>query len=161
MNKAPLEPPTVDSTLQQVAKYVALHLRKPDIALACAALNLARRTLQRRLQEGGTSFQKVVISARIQAAKQLLAESHAPVTQIASEVGFATLQAFSSAFRRETGLSPSGYRSTTHKVPLRSIGAEAADGQELPPAEELADPGAPASQTRLLVAQDLSVAATG
>jgi AraC-like DNA-binding protein len=159
MKKAPLESPATDATAHQVAEYVTMHLRKPNIALACAELNLARRTLQRRLQEGGTSFQKVVISTRIQAAKQLLAGSHAPITQIASDVGFATLQAFSSAFRRETGLSPSGYRSTTHKVPLMSIVAGQPVSGEVSALEEVVDASAPASQTRLIAAKDLS--ATG
>jgi len=161
MKKAPLDPPAIDLTAQQVAEYVTAHLRKPSIAMACSELNLARRTLQRRLQEAGTSFQKVVISSRIKAAEHLLAQSHAPITQIASDVGFATLQAFSSAFRRETGLSPSGFRSTAHKVPLMSIVAEAPSCRDVE-ATDTADASIPpASQTRLIGSDDLAVAATG
>ena len=63
------------------------------------------------------------------------------------------------AFRRETGLSPSGYRSTTHKVPLMSIVAGQPVSGEVSALEEVVDASAPASQTRLIAAKDLS--ATG
>ena len=115
MNQAPNLSPEIDFTSARLERYVGDHLSKPKITEACDALALSRRTLQRRLHEAGTSFQKVVIATRITIAKKLLHETTKPITQIATDVGFATLQAFSSAFRRETGVSPSGFRSVSHK----------------------------------------------
>ncbi len=117
MKQALNHPPQIDFTKQHLQTYVSAHLTKPNINEACSELNLTRRTLQRRLYEAGTSFQKVVIATRIEVAKQQLSEGKAPITQIAVDVGFATLQAFSSAFRRETGLSPSNFRSASQKQP--------------------------------------------
>ena len=115
MNQDIHHPPQIAFTAERLERYVADHLSKPKIKEACDALVLSRRTLQRRLHEAGTSFQKVVIATRITIAKKLLQETNEPVTQIATDVGFATLQAFSSAFRRETGVSPSGFRNLAHK----------------------------------------------
>jgi len=113
MKQAFNHPPQVDFTAESLEKYVSAHLAKPNINDACEALQLTRRTLQRRLYEAGTSFQKMVIRTRIRFAQKLLSETQVPVTQVASDVGFATLQAFSSAFRRETGLSPTNYRNAS------------------------------------------------
>lgn len=137
--KQALKSPQPNETVQHLTAYVAAHLGKPSIAEACTTLSLTRRTLQRRLYEAGTSFQKIVISTRIRVAEKLLGETSEAITHIASEVGFATLQAFSSAFRRETGLSPSGYRSAALKGAIASpsnvtvpspagLGGAAADG---------------------------------
>jgi AraC-like DNA-binding protein len=114
MKQALNHSPEIDFTRDQLERYVQSHLTSPSIAEACTALQLSRRTLQRRLYEAGVSFQKVVIRTRISCAQSLLAEGNIPITQIAVTVGFATLQAFSSAFRRETGTSPSSYRATAY-----------------------------------------------
>ena len=47
---------------------------------------------------------------RIERAKALLANPGAPITDIALEVGFSETSAFSGAFRRVTGLTPTAYR---------------------------------------------------
>jgi AraC family transcriptional regulator len=52
---------------------------------------------------------------RIAWAKELLTRSHHSVTEIAMKVGFSETSAFTTAFRRMTGLVPSAYR--------RAIGA--------------------------------------
>ena len=114
MNQASHQTQT-DFTAERLERYVTEHLNKPKIKEACNALALSRRTLKRRLHEVGTSFQKVVIATRITIAQKLLRETDASITQIATDVGFATLQAFSSAFRRETGVSPSGFRAIAQK----------------------------------------------
>jgi AraC-like DNA-binding protein len=135
-------------------------------------LGLTRRTLQRRLYETGTSFQKVVIATRISVAEKLLSETSSPITRIASDVGFATLQAFSSAFRRETGLSPSGYRSAALKVPASDARAAdrsepaheraaALDDRDLLDGFETITSPPPASGARLIANESLKIAASG
>ena len=73
-------------------------------------LSLSSRTLQRRLGELGTSFQKELLRHRLQAAQVALAKSDLPITTIALEAGFSTPQAFSAAFRKVSGLTPSQFR---------------------------------------------------
>ncbi len=47
---------------------------------------------------------------RIERAKALLANPRASITEIALDVGFSTTSAFSAAFRRMTGQTPTDYR---------------------------------------------------
>ncbi len=176
MKQALNHPPQVDFTKEQLETYVSSNLSKPNIGEACTELNLTRRTLQRRLHEAGTSFQKVVIFTRIKFAKRLLSETRAPITQIAVDVGFATLQAFSSAFRRETGLSPSNYRNAAQamrdELELTSSSSGRADESQLsrekpsslaPNAEPARQTitTAPASGTRAVETDLVKIAALG
>src|SRR5262245_17247625 len=50
------------------------------------------------------------IQARIDLAKQLLAEGERSVTEICMEVGFSSLGSFSALFTRRVGESPSAYQ---------------------------------------------------
>lgn len=74
------------------------------------ALGTSERTMQRRLRQAGTSFRDVVDDVRREAALAQLGRRDATVTDIAFMLGFSDLSAFSRAFRRWTGASPSEYR---------------------------------------------------
>jgi AraC-like DNA-binding protein len=82
-----------------------------DAAAIARRLGMSARTLQRRLQELGTSLQTELAWCRIEQAKRRLAESDSPVTTIALDLGFATPQHFARQFREATGVSPSEWRS--------------------------------------------------
>jgi AraC-like DNA-binding protein len=71
---------------------------------------VSERTLQRKLGELGTTFQHELSEARVRVAKRLLIDSEAPVTNIALDVGCASLQHFSALFRKHEGESPSTFR---------------------------------------------------
>jgi AraC-like DNA-binding protein len=77
---------------------------------AARQLGVSERSLQRYLQTEGTSFVDEVQSARIASAKKLLAETDRKLTTIATDVGCASLQSFSTMFRRITGETPSEFR---------------------------------------------------
>ncbi len=47
---------------------------------------------------------------RLERAKELLALSSRPVTEVCFDVGFTSLGSFSTLFRRRVGLSPAGFR---------------------------------------------------
>jgi len=89
--------------------------RMADLTLeeACRALGVSERTLQRRLQDAGTTFQAELASARIEEAKRRMVASEASLTAIALDVGFPSLQHFSAVFRKATGQSPSAWRKAT------------------------------------------------
>jgi AraC-like DNA-binding protein len=116
--------PVVRSMLRPYAERRATHrevswasavgkLLADDVAeLADVARTLAvsTRTLQSRLEAEGTSFAALADSVRRERALAMIALADLPVTVIAARLGFATPSAFTRAFRRWTGTSPSQYR---------------------------------------------------
>lgn len=96
--------------LGKLRAYLAAHLADANVTSAARALTLSERTLQRRLGEAGTTFQQELVEARVRAAQHLLLDSDAPLTNIALDVGCASLQHFSALFRKATGESPSAWR---------------------------------------------------
>lgn len=73
-------------------------------------LNMHPRTLVRRLNEAGTTYQALLDDMRAQIAKQLLHDTRSPVSRIAASLGFSDPTVFTRAFRRWTGLSPRQFR---------------------------------------------------
>jgi AraC-like DNA-binding protein len=80
------------------------------LATAAKALGVSARSLQRRLQDEGTTFAREQAAARIRTAQSLLLDTDASLTQIALDAGWATLAHFSTAFREATGETPSAWR---------------------------------------------------
>lgn len=74
-------------------------------------LNMSSRTLHRRLQKEGYSFQQIKDSARKEAAINYLGRSELTVSAIALLMGFQDTSAFYRAFKKWTGKAPSYYRS--------------------------------------------------
>ncbi len=73
-------------------------------------MGMSERTLQRRLKEAGTSFQTELNAVQVRTAQGLLRETDMKLTAVAVEVGCASLQHFSSLFRKLVGESPSTWR---------------------------------------------------
>lgn len=73
-------------------------------------LSMHRRTLNRRLQERGTTFQRVLDSVRCEIARQLLDHSSLALDDIAASLGYAGVSAFMRSFHRWTGASPGQLR---------------------------------------------------
>ncbi|NUR61633.1 MAG: helix-turn-helix domain-containing protein [Catenulispora sp.] len=84
--------------------------RPLGLAEAAGKLAVSTRTLQSRLEAEGTTFAALADTVRRDQALALLAQPDLPVTTVASRTGFATPSAFTRAFRRWTGQSPSEYR---------------------------------------------------
>jgi AraC-like DNA-binding protein len=100
-----------DSLLDNARAHIRQWIREsPDAAKVARALGISTRTLQRRLQEHGTSFRELVIDVKIDVAKQLLAREHLSIAEVSAAVGFARVASFSQAFSRVTGTSPSAFR---------------------------------------------------
>lgn len=83
---------------------------EPDSADIAAALNLSQRTLQRRLQESGSSWRDATDQARLRVALHELNIARRPVQEIALRTGYSDTRAFLRAFRRWTGKTPSEMR---------------------------------------------------
>jgi AraC-like DNA-binding protein len=72
--------------------------------------HLSQRTLQRRLAEAGTSFQDLRDRVRADIALKYLRQSRLQAAQIAEILGYSEPAAFTRAFRRQHGLTPSAAR---------------------------------------------------
>lgn len=81
----------------------------PTIEDVIARINTTERTLRRRLADEGTTFEQLLTGLQRERAIALLGGT-TPIAQIAHAVGFADASAFSRAFRRWTGKSPSDFR---------------------------------------------------
>jgi AraC-like DNA-binding protein len=73
---------------------------------------ISQRTLRRRLDAEGKSFQTLVNRTRHELACQLLRNTQLPVTHIAAALQYADANAFSRAFRQWTGCTPTAWRAT-------------------------------------------------
>jgi len=101
---------------QTFAEKIRPVLRRLLVAQACtlaetaAHLGLHSRTLNRRLQAEGTTFLAEVEAARYLMARQFLLGSTQSIAEIASIIGYSDTSAFTHAFRRWSGTSPSEWR---------------------------------------------------
>jgi AraC-like DNA-binding protein len=100
----------VPSLLTQLHAVLATDLDNAELPRAAATMGISPRTLQRRLQELGTSFRAELDVTRIQEAQRRMLHSVCPLTQIAIDLGFSSLQNFSRQFRRVVGETPSAWR---------------------------------------------------
>ena len=82
------------------------------ISLATAARHLGTspRTLQRRLKRDGLNFWALVEQSRFEIASALLSQTDIQDQDLAAKLGYATPGAFSRAFLKWAGCSPSAHR---------------------------------------------------
>jgi AraC-like DNA-binding protein len=71
---------------------------------------MSSRKLQRQLQSAGTTFNTLLNEIRQDLAKKYLREQHNNITEIGFLLGFSESRAFSRAFKRWLGVTPSEYR---------------------------------------------------
>lgn len=91
---------TVRETLAQGA-------RLEDVA---HRMLVSPRTLRRQLQEEGTSFRMIVDSVRVSRAEYMLSQPTFTVSQVAAALGYENPPAFTTAFKRWHGMTPSQFR---------------------------------------------------
>ena len=85
---------------------------RPSINAVSRALHMGPRTLQRRLQDSGSSFQRVLDEARHQMARYYLSNSALELNEAAYLLGFEDPNSFGRAFRSWEGIPPSDWRET-------------------------------------------------
>ena len=77
---------------------------------AASELGMSRQTLYRRLKAEGTTFEELLDAKRRQLAVRYLGMDRISVKAAAYRLGFSEPAAFSRAFKRWTGVSPSLFR---------------------------------------------------
>ena len=107
----------VNASLMYVKKAIAYiqlkyseQIKIEKIAFACG---LNRSYLTRLFKDAtGYSLQEYLLIYRMKMASKLLLDTEMSIQDIANAVGYSDTFTFSKAFKRQTGLSPSEYKST-------------------------------------------------
>ena len=99
-------------TTRRVREALMLELRggEPTIERIAKKLAVTPRTLQRRLQDEGSSFQGVLDAVRADLAQRYLTDNRLGVSEVAFLLGYADASAFARAFRRWYGKAPAESR---------------------------------------------------
>ncbi len=87
--------------------------RYPSAAEVASSMGLSLRTLFRRLQHEGTTFQALLDGVRRSVAIEFLESTSITVEEIAQRVGVSDASNFRKAFRNWTGASPTTFRSSS------------------------------------------------
>ena len=105
---------------RQVRDILSADLRNAsNIDAVAQRLDSTARTLRRRLNEEGTSFQQLLAEVRASFAIAFLRDTQMTVDDIAERLGFSDAANFRHAFKRWTGHTPSHYRSSSADNPRR------------------------------------------
>jgi AraC-like DNA-binding protein len=125
------------TTSHLVREIIATRVAAPDLSreTVAAALHISSRTLQRRLEEEGTSFQQLRDDTRRELAQQYLREpGGSSLIRIAALLGFEDQSNLSRACKRWFGESPGQYRARffladERRVVRRLAAGELMDGE--------------------------------
>lgn len=110
---AQLESLPAATTLEGELRHILPELirsNNANLKTAAEKLCYSERTLQRRLNIESLRFQEILDKARRDMAQYYLCKPELEVTEVALLCGYAEHSAFSRAFARWTGQSPSAYR---------------------------------------------------
>lgn len=90
--------------------FTNAYLGVPTLEAVASNLNVSSRSVQRRLQEEGVTYQQLVDSIRKSLALHYLQTGQRPVKEVSYILGYNELSAFHRAFRRWTGTTPINYQ---------------------------------------------------
>jgi two-component system, response regulator YesN len=102
------------SMIQQVKDYINHHFSDPELSLneVAAYAHLSPSYFSMVFsQEAHTPFKEYLTEVRIKRAKELLRSTGLRATEISYQVGYSDPHYFSHVFRKNTGLSPTEFRS--------------------------------------------------
>jgi AraC-like DNA-binding protein len=105
----PAPQPEVVARIRE-AIMIELATSGADLARVAKHVAMSTRTVQRRLEEHGTSYQDVVDDVRAAMARALLRDRARSIIDVAFELGYADLKGFYRAFRRWTGTTPAKFQ---------------------------------------------------
>ncbi|MDK1373688.1 MULTISPECIES: AraC family transcriptional regulator [unclassified Sinorhizobium] len=101
------------NTTVEAAKLLSSRLcddQELKLAALARSVGVSTRTLQRRLKFCGVDFEELLDETRRSEAIRLICEGVHSMTEIGFRVGYSDPAHFTRAFKRWTGMSPSGFR---------------------------------------------------
>jgi len=112
-----------DDFPEQVRRVLrsALRLHHTNADHVAAIFSMHSRTLNRRLKGFGTSFQELTDHCRFEIARQMLEDSDIEPVHIAAALNYADASAFSRAFRRWSGITPTLWRSKINEEKVKAL----------------------------------------
>ncbi|MEA2746637.1 MAG: hypothetical protein QOI41_780 [Myxococcales bacterium] len=83
---------------------------RPSVDKVAAEMHMSPRTLQRRLEETGTTYQSLLDDVRRETSRRLLASTALDAGEVAFLLGFEELNSFTRAFHGWEGVTPTRWR---------------------------------------------------
>jgi AraC-like DNA-binding protein len=104
-------PTSTDPVVASAMDYTNEHLALVTARDVSRAVGMSERNLRRHFRaEVGISWRDFLLQSRLLRAMTLLAEPGPSVLRVATDVGFDSVSAFTRAFRRRLGETPTAYR---------------------------------------------------
>ncbi|WP_339834673.1 helix-turn-helix domain-containing protein [Paenibacillus sp. FSL R7-0272] len=101
------------SHILEIRKYIEEHYNNPDLSLNYLSdlFDINPKYLSKLFKdEIGEKFVDLLISHRIEKAKQLMQQTDKAIQEISEEVGYTNYNSFNRAFKNVVGMAPSDYR---------------------------------------------------
>lgn len=114
MPSDPLRPEVIRVSLSsRVSSLIVSQLARGRVGVEAVAsqLHMSRYTLHKKLKREGLTFASLLEEVRRKQALTYMQDKTKPLVEIAEQLGFSELSAFSRAFKRWMGTSPAEYRS--------------------------------------------------
>lgn len=114
MESEPIGPSMARASLSvRVSSLISAQLARGKVGVEVVAsqLHMSRYTLHKKLKREGLTFARLLEEVRRQQALSYMQDKTKPLVEIAEQLGFSELSAFSRAFKRWMGTSPAEYRS--------------------------------------------------
>ena len=124
-------PTNATTFLQPLKAFLATTLSPdgpPRLEAVARAARCSVRTIQRRLQDAGLTFTRVLDEVRLESAAQLLQQADVRVVDVAIDLGYSDQANFNRAFRRWAGVSPTQFRGKSGDRARRPQTREGASG---------------------------------
>jgi AraC-like DNA-binding protein len=104
-----------DTVREQVRRFLWSELPDgvPALDIVARRIGMSPRTLQRRLRDAGTTFNRLLVEFRRDAAPALLRDGRLAVSEVAFLLGYEDPSSFQRAFRQAFGVSPRAFRGAT------------------------------------------------
>ncbi|MGH8984152.1 MAG: helix-turn-helix domain-containing protein [Acidimicrobiia bacterium] len=104
-------PTSTNPVVEAAMSYTGAHLAEVTAGRVCRAIGVSERTLRRQFSgDTGMSWRQYLLHSRLLRSMALLAEAGPTVLDVATSVGFDSVSAFTRAFTRYTGETPTTYR---------------------------------------------------
>jgi len=103
------KPASLAETINQLLPHCIEH-NLANISYIAGRLGMSEVTVRRRLKNEDTSFRVLLQRRRIAISKRLLIETKMNILEVAQKVGYSETASFTRAFQKETGKTPSKFR---------------------------------------------------